>query len=87
MELLRRPTLLPRARKTVGRVFPSSFRIGIEKGDEAGDRLMTSPASTVSLKMVELRRLEPLIPRLPERPVTHKPLINKKRRSAKRGKK
>jgi hypothetical protein len=37
--------------------------------------------------MVELRGLEPLTPRLPEGDGTHKPLINKKRRSAKRGKK
>jgi len=37
--------------------------------------------------MVELRGLEPLTPRLPECEEEHKSSIDKKRRSAKRGKK
>jgi hypothetical protein len=40
-----------------------------------------------SLKLVELRGLEPLTPRLPEPQVIDKPSKDKKRRSAKRGKK
>jgi hypothetical protein len=46
-------------RKTVGRVFPSSFRIGIEKATrQAILRWYRLPRTDVSLKMVELRGVE-----------------------------
>ena len=49
-------------RKVIVRAFPGNPG---GKDHEAGDPEMVSPASTVSLKMVELRGLEPLTPRLP----------------------
>ena len=64
------------------RTAPPRNQRSIERTRGATDRSVTPRE-----ELVELRGLEPLTPRLPERAEDHKLSKDKKRRSAKRGKK
>jgi hypothetical protein len=76
----------PEERKAVVRAFLQEIRI--EKTTrQAVLRWHRLPRVGESPKLVELRGLEPLTPRLPERPEDHKLPKDKKRRSAKHGSK
>jgi hypothetical protein len=75
----------PEERKAVVRAFLQEIRIEKTTG-QAVLRWRRLPRVGEPLKLVELRGLELLTPRLPEPQVFDKPAKDKKHRSAKRGK-